>query len=579
MYRAYRGMSELLSLSLCLIASPSLLPAQSTAEEAKQEAAAAVDDLDDVFDIVPLPTETEEEAQQQQESTAASPPSADAQQTPPPAAELPAAFDPAFRASEESDDFSDVFDIVPLEEVEDDAGEAGEGEDYRSSKPEFSSTGGPVVLAPELRPLSYHGLLIQFGEHRVSASGKDEFWGAVGLQVKILGTDNQLTTDVRGQAFLQGVPAGGELLLYAYDQAGIYQSMIHEVAVPEQREAQVTEMYSLERTQIRTATFQSWLSAVGIADSDGGDICGEIRLPSEERAATAGYQVVVDAAHQGVYYFNEQGLLDVHLTESSPLGRFCVFGVAPGEVVVDLHHKERPVSLSQLTTSTPIGLTFITFHQFSSFHTRLPYILTPSPLELVTRAPLPHPLPPRSVHPPPLVTLEAPASGTVSEEPWAQHFSVHPSTWEGYIHVTAQEQKWQPLLFRLPAWSWRSGVEVLPLLARGFMTELTQLMGLPYHRGGAHLWISHGLREAQQHTSPTAELWDDKGRQYSSPWNKVGEEGVLYTGYFNLEEGRYLWILKDASGRWLASKIIKALPGITSVSHSGRPFVYKTDLP
>ena len=405
------------------------------------------------------------------------------------------------------------------------------------------------------------------------------------MQIKVLGTNNQVLTNSLGQALLQGIPADGELLLYAYDPKGVYEDMIHEVSVPAQQGTPRTSPYRIERTQIRKDTFQSWFNSTGVeASSSLGHICGDIKAPPESSPQISGYTVNVDARHGGIYYFNAQGHLDPTLNATSTLGRFCAFNIDPGEVVVDLSHPLKPHALSQLTTVNATRLTFITFHHnTSSIPARLPYAMGPAPLELITHNPLPHPLPPRNVHKPPLVTLEDHGASAV-EAPhggrtWSQVFLPQVSTWEGYIHVTVQEQKWQPALFRLPGWSWQKGQILLNLLPRGAVEELTKLIGMPYYEHGAHIWITHGFRSGEQDQTLTHELWDDKGRIYSSPWNITQGAQLLRTGYFNLEEGRYLWVLKSADGSWLASKIIKTLPHITSMVHTGRPLLYTKSLP
>ena len=539
----------------------------------------ADDDLEDVFELV--------EPTQEPTKAPANPPT---ESTPPPQEiihpEILVTPPPptAEELFQEDKDLEDVFDVVPLPQ---DAPSLPPTENVEfsvepSSFPTSPTAFTPVSLDVE-KPLSYHQVHIQFGERRVSKEGKDEFWGAGGVQIKVLGTTHQVLTNSLGQALLQGIPADGELLLYAYDPQGVYENMIHEVSVPAQPGTPRTSEYRIERIQIRKDTFQSWLHSTGVEPSSSlGHICGDIKASEDGSHDKSGYSVNVDAHSDGIYYFNTQGHLDTTLKTTSNLGRFCAFNIDPGEVVVDVSHPLKAHTLSQLTTVSATRLTFSTFHHNPPTPARLPYVIAPTPLELISHNPLPHPLPPRNVHLPPLITLEDHRTSAV-EAPhggrtWSQVFLPHVSTWEGYIHVTVQEQKWEPALFRLPAWSWQKGKILLNLLPRGAIAELTKLIGLPYYKNSAHIWITHGLRAEEKNQKLTHELWDDKGRIYSSPWGIKQSTSLLRTGYFNLEEGRYLWVLKSADGSWLASKIIKVLPHITSMVHTGRPLLYTKSL-
>lgn len=366
--------------------------------------------------------------------------------------------------------------------------------------------------------------------------------------------------------------------------------------------ADFTRTYGIRRTLIHKEQFHQWLFVAGQVDEPGmGHICGDIHpsvrgsqassstdsqkpslgggvVPLGGDHSLAGYQVQVGHTHGGVFYFNEFGHIDPHLTQTSKLGRFCVFNVAPGAVVVDLQHQGTLSTLTQFAHSTPRGLTSITFQSVNQRAAALRYIVSPSASDFQARAPLPHPLPPRAQRPPPLVVLEQDSQEPThsTQMPRAQQFRPRVSTWEGYIHVTVQEERWEPALFRLPAWFWQGGSGLLSLLPRGKIGEIARNTGHYYNPSAGNIWVQHGLRAQSSEGKLSYELWDLDGQSYDAAFSRTSE-GLLRVGYLNLEKGRYLWVLKNAAGHWLSTKVVAVVPGVVSMVYSGRRLVYAED--
>lgn len=145
------------------------------------------------------------------------------------------------------------------------------------------------------------------------------------------------------------------------------------------------------------------------------------------------------------------------------------------------------------------------------------------------------------------------------------------------VHVKVRDSMWETTTHRLSESVWY-GIYPMMLLHKGTLEEVAKLGGIYYNPTASHVFIEHRLRSDETQIRLVQELWSDDGELLMADLVRRSPN-LLRSVYFNLEKGRYFWVLKTVGGRWLTSRIIFTEDSSVAVVQSGRMYQLGESLP
>ena len=375
------------------------------------------------------------------------------------------------------------------------------------------------------------------------------------VNIRVLGSRYQASTDVKGQWTVKGMPADSSFVSTAEDPEGRilpHSYPIYTDSVLGGKQSKTLRALSYEQFSLRTQVFQ-------VAQESGlASMCVRL-LERDGSQAMANISAQINRNADGPYYFSN-GFPSPGASETGVDGQLCYFNVTSGLVELSLYDGE------QLLTAVTLPL--IAGHHLEddlylwngeSFNIRLAAYPTATEQLYSVES---------------YLTLrdvdfsEVIAVGENIEIDYVQDGVLRwpdvPSHYQGHYYALSEGAEFEPVLYALdtkPRPDYRS---VLPLFPRGFTQDLYQElyvseseMAGAFEPSLGHLLVYYQLTASVDAASLRFKLFDEYGRSVSDGWYfGSGHDGFVKGVFFNLDAGMYQLVIEDASGAWLETQTV-----------------------
>lgn len=420
-----------------------------------------------------------------------------------------------------------------------------------------------------------NSMQIQFMDER-SEIALGRVYPVSGLQVKVLGSQVNLSSDARGVTFLDELPQSADVLVATKDEGGIYKNMMIELKSSRDEAEAISRV-----TVIRSFAFDMWTEMARVVENaNTGQFCGRVYAPDYLKALETeslengvspsdfdadGFEVAIDRENDGIFYFNNLGYIDARLDVTAENGKFCIFNVEEGPAVVDIFDGEKRIftklveavpGFSQYLDITPeyfegtisYGILGAAYEQLSDDRD------LENKLSLVDFAPL------EIIETEDQLTYVGPGQlgfGGITRDV------------NGSFHVLVDAFELEPLFVRIDGVSLRPEY-VTGLLPRGFTEDLAVYLNQVYDSSKGQVIQLYGLRDGE--TEVTTEIYTYTGDTVVAG-QVFDEKPLAKTAFFNLDPGRYVVIVKDtATGMYLDMQFAHVFSGRITLVSGGRKF-------
>ncbi|MCY4380515.1 MAG: hypothetical protein OXC40_02965 [Proteobacteria bacterium] len=392
------------------------------------------------------------------------------------------------------------------------------------------------------------------------------------------------------------------------------------------------------RIQIKTAEFNNWLNTLDIQEEQGtGHVCGEISSTVQDSPAgfrvNFSYiqnNVLTNPEDVRTYYFDETLMPNPDLEATSQAGRYCIFNIDSSAIKLRIDHIRNNYihSLTHRTTVKADEVSYIFTDDSPGKIGLIRHLAAPDPEQLFDD----NLAKPRSYHITADPGIASPASGSYfdvdesfyqgidqQEELTAlietenentstgstiidkgkliesikiflgswwdrvsrssllpQQATVLPQVYSQEpgqkIHVAVHSPLWEKSFYRLRETHWYGYYPII-LLPKDSIAKIAELAGESYEEQAGHIFVEHSFYSEEVDIPLVQELWHEDGSLLVA--KVVKRNNVSFRAlYLNLDDSRYLWILKTIDGKWLSSQVVNTYGGHTTVIQSGRQYQF-----
>ncbi|NRA44166.1 MAG: hypothetical protein HRU09_04315 [Oligoflexales bacterium] len=420
-------------------------------------------------------------------------------------------------------------------------------------------TSSPYIV--DRIPVAYDKVRIQLIDEQ-SILEKKELRPAVGVQLKILGTQYAEDTDAKGMGSYINVPRGSRFLVETSDKSHYYAPSIVEVHSPEPAGTQPIRIKLMQRSLlhhlreihgVKSNPYHASLCGVAV-DQDRKPIAGVHAFAKFDGYSGAGHEAI---------YFSETGFPG-EAKVTGPDGRFCFLAVEEGPLLIDFskgteHIGTIPVSAF---SGKHLDLSFPVYDQ-RELKTHLTSLPHAKDIDL---------LPPNDSDKRKMVDMVN--LRTVSDVSLLQQLdygyvaAVEPlSVYNGRACYMNESSEFEYAYYC----QGHDDQHVTSLLPNGFMNAILNKYNMRFQESGSgSVLIEHGAMLGREHDSDLVviELIDSFGRQ---PEDRalISDKPTTRAAFYNVRPGTYTVITKTSQGFWLDMDTITVYSDTTSYLRTG----------
>lgn len=415
----------------------------------------------------------------------------------------------------------------------------------------------------DVSPMGYLSLVVQVIDERSNISA-NRLFPVSGVNVRIAGTEFLGKTDAYGRVVIKDVPRNSRFYITADDPYGRIKSSYSEVVTP----AKATAEIPIKITVVRQLTFEALTQIAGLSQNAGAaSVCGRA-VSRVSRAPLVGIKIRTDVPGEGPYYFNSLGLMDPSIETTGRDGRFCIFNIEPGPLMLSFlegqdlaanlviptfsgRHLEESFELGEeAAIVTGIASVSTAEEQLGSDSIAANKL---SPLEYAELVPIGD-----------QESLERKDFGVLKGRGIAQSY-------RGQSLVVSQSSVFEPAIYAFSGEAPRdsAGTTVASLLPRGFIEDMSFFAQIIQDTSHGSVVVEHGIQDALGKEPVNFRLVSDRGEDVGSVWN-YADFPVAKAIFFNVPPGNYSLMVESGSKYWISSTTVTVYSEHAAVVSTGK---------
>lgn len=415
----------------------------------------------------------------------------------------------------------------------------------------------------DISPVGYASLTVQVIDDRSSISA-NRLYPVSGVNVRIAGTEYLGKTDASGRVHVKEVPRNSRFYVTVDDPYGRIKPSYSEVVTA----AKASGDIPVKVIVMRQMNFDAMTQIAGLAQNAGAaSVCGRA-VARQGKTPLSGVRIRTDVPGEGPYYFNSLGLMDPAVAETGKDGRFCIFNIEPGPLMLSFLE-------GQDLAANMVIPTFAGRHLEESFE-----LGEESPIVtgIASVSPVEDQLGADSIAANKLSPIEytdlIPIGDQVSME--RKQFGVLTGrgiaqSYHGQSLVVSQSSVFEPAVYSFSGADPQDATSpvVVPLLPRGFIEDMSVFAQSVQDPTLGSVVVEHGIQDALGKEPLTFRLVSDRGEEVGTGWY-YADFPVAKAIFFNVPPGNYSLIVETGSKYWISSTTVAVYSEHAAVVSTGK---------